>query len=63
MITLNSPVDNAHGATEDHYYNTENYYDLIKPILKKETKIVYGSRVLGKRKRTRPSTFDFKIRN
>jgi dolichol-phosphate mannosyltransferase len=46
----------------DLEYNPENYYDLIKPILKKETKIVYGSRVLGKRKRTRPSTFDFKIR-
>jgi dolichol-phosphate mannosyltransferase len=46
----------------DLEYNPENYYDLIEPILKKKTKVVYGSRVLGNRKRTRPSTFDFKVR-
>ena len=34
MITLNSPVDNAHGATEDHYYNTENYDSPINASLK-----------------------------
>ena len=46
----------------DLEYNPENYYDLIEPILKKKTKVVYGSRVLGDKKRTRPSTIDFKIR-
>ena len=34
LITLNSPVDNAHGATEDHYYNTENYDSPINASLK-----------------------------
>tara|TARA_A100001015_G_scaffold247789_1_gene284795 strand:+ start:2349 stop:3044 length:696 start_codon:yes stop_codon:yes gene_type:complete len=46
----------------DLEYNPENYYDLIEPILKKKTNVVYGSRVLGNRERTRPSTFDFKVR-
>ena len=46
----------------DLEYNPENYYDLIEPILKKKTKVVYGSRVLGEGQRTRPSTIDFKIR-
>ena len=34
----------------DLEYNPENYYDLIEPILKKKTKVVYGSRVLGDKK-------------
>ena len=46
----------------DLEYNPENYYGLIEPILKKKTKVVYGSRILGDGHRTRPSTIDFKIR-
>ena len=46
----------------DLEYNPDNYRKLLKPILEKKTKVVYGSRVLGRGKRTRPATIDFKIR-
>ena len=46
----------------DLEYNPENYIKLIDPIVKEQTSVVYGSRVLPGGKRTRPSTFDFKIR-
>ena len=46
----------------DLEYNPKNYYRLIKPIIKKKTNIVYGSRVIRGGKRIRPNTFDFKIR-
>ena len=34
----------------DLEYNPEDYKFLIDPILKKETQVVYGSRVLGKKR-------------
>tara|TARA_A100001388_G_scaffold277537_1_gene269320 strand:+ start:908 stop:1624 length:717 start_codon:yes stop_codon:yes gene_type:complete len=34
----------------DLEYNPMNYYELLKPILSKETNVVYGSRVLGKKR-------------
>jgi len=46
----------------DLEYNPENYIRLIEPIKNKEAKVVYGSRVLAGGTRTRPKTFDFKIR-
>ncbi len=46
----------------DLEYDPKNYYRLIKPIIKKKTNIVYGSRVIRGGKRIRPNTFDFKIR-
>jgi len=46
----------------DLEYNPENYIRLIEPIKNKEAKVVYGSRVLPGAARTRPKTFDFKIR-
>ena len=46
----------------DLEYNPENYIRLINPILNNDADVVYGSRVLSGGKRTRPKTFDFKIR-
>ena len=46
----------------DLEYNPEDYIKLIDPIVKDQASVVYGSRVLPGGKRTRPSTFDFKIR-
>ena len=46
----------------DLEYNPENYKRLIKPILLKKFKVVYGSRVLKGGKRTRPKTLSFKVR-
>ena len=46
----------------DLEYNPENYSRLIKPILLKKSKIVYGSRVLKGAKRTRPKAWSFKVR-
>lgn len=46
----------------DLEYNPQNYSRLIKPILQKNYKVVYGSRVLKGAKRTRPKTFSFLIR-
>ncbi len=34
----------------DLEYNPMNYYDLLEPILLKKTNVVYGSRVLGKKR-------------
>ena len=34
----------------DLEYDPEDYENLIKPILNKETKVVYGSRVMGKKR-------------
>jgi glycosyltransferase involved in cell wall biosynthesis len=38
----------------DLEYNPENYHKLLIPIINKETKVVYGSRVLKGGERTRP---------
>ncbi len=46
----------------DLEYNPEDYQKLIDPILKGQASVVYGSRVLPGGSRTRPKTFDFKIR-
>ena len=46
----------------DLEYNPKDYAKLIKPFLNHNTKVVYGSRVLPGATRTRPKTFDFKIR-
>ena len=46
----------------DLEYNPENYTKLIDPIIKNIAEVVYGSRVLPGANRTRPKTFDFKIR-
>ena len=46
----------------DLEYDPNDYDKLIKPILKNQTNIVYGSRVLKGGKRTRPKTFDVLIR-
>lgn len=35
----------------DLEYNPKDYYKLTKPFLKKNTKVVYGSRVLGRKKK------------
>ena len=45
----------------DLEYNPEDYYKLIKPILENKTNIVYGSRVLGK-KRYSHTAFTSKLR-
>lgn len=42
----------------DLEYNPSDYQNLIKPILEKKAKVVYGSRWLGK-KRGKPSVFYF----
>ena len=46
----------------DLEYNPENYKQLIDPIKFNEAQVVYGSRVLPGGRRTRPKTFDFKVR-
>ena len=46
----------------DLEYDPKDYEKLIKPIIKKKSKIVYGSRVLKGGKRTRPKTIDVLIR-
>ena len=35
----------------DLEYNPRDYYKLLKPFLNKKTKVVYGSRVLGRKKK------------
>ena len=46
----------------DLEYDPKDYIKLIKPILIKKTKIVYGSRVLKGAVRTRPKSIDVVIR-
>lgn len=46
----------------DLEYDPKDYPKLIKPILKKKTKIVYGSRVLDGGKRIRPNSIDVVVR-
>ena len=46
----------------DLEYDPKNYFKLIKPILQKKSKIVYGSRVLKGGIRVRPKTISFKFR-
>ncbi len=46
----------------DLEYDPKDYQKLLTPIINRKTKIVYGSRVLGYRKRTRPKTIDVLIR-
>ena len=46
----------------DLEYDPKDYPKLVKPIIKKKTKIVYGSRVLKGGKRIRPKSFDVFIR-
>ena len=46
----------------DLEYDPKDYQKLLTPIINRKTKIVYGSRVLGAGKRTRPKTIDVLIR-
>ena len=46
----------------DLEYDPKDYLKLVKPILKKKTKIVYGSRVLDGGKRIRPNSIDVVVR-
>jgi dolichol-phosphate mannosyltransferase len=46
----------------DLEYDPKDYQKLLTPIINRKTKIVYGSRVLGTGKRTRPKTIDVLIR-
>lgn len=46
----------------DLEYDPKDYPKLVKPIIKKKTKVVYGSRVLKGGKRIRPNSFDVFIR-
>lgn len=46
----------------DLEYDPADYQKLINPIIKKQTKIVYGSRVLKGGKRIRPKSIDVVIR-
>lgn len=46
----------------DLEYNPRDYYNLIKPIIKKKTNVVYGSRVLNKSKRVVSNNFTNKLR-
>jgi dolichol-phosphate mannosyltransferase len=46
----------------DLEYSPKDYPKLIKPIIKKKTKIVYGSRVLAGGVRVRPKSIDVAIR-
>tara|TARA_B100000959_G_C14854469_1_gene571530 strand:- start:122 stop:829 length:708 start_codon:yes stop_codon:yes gene_type:complete len=46
----------------DLEYDPKDYPKLIKPIIKKKTKIVYGSRVLKGGVRTRPKFIDVLVR-
>ena len=46
----------------DLEYNPNNYLSLVKPIINKEAQVVYGSRVLFGGTRTRPKTYDTKLR-
>lgn len=46
----------------DLEYNPNNYLSLVKPIINKEAQVVYGSRVLLGGTRTRPKTYDTKLR-
>jgi len=46
----------------DLEYDPKDYQKLLTPIINGKTKIVYGSRVFGAGKRTRPKTIDVLIR-
>jgi glycosyltransferase involved in cell wall biosynthesis len=46
----------------DLEYNPNNYSSLVMPIINKEAQVVYGSRVLFGGIRTRPKTYDTKLR-
>ncbi len=46
----------------DLEYNPNNYLSLVRPIINKEAQVVYGSRVLLGGTRTRPKTYDTKLR-
>ena len=46
----------------DLEYNPKDYYNLIKPIIKNKTNVVYGSRVLKKSKRVISNNFTNRLR-
>ncbi|MDC0445805.1 glycosyltransferase family 2 protein [Candidatus Pelagibacter sp.] len=46
----------------DLEYNPKDFYNLIKPIMKNKTNVVYGSRVLNKSKRLISNNFTNKLR-
>lgn len=46
----------------DLEYNPQDYYNLIKPIIKNKTNVVYGSRVLNKSKRLISNDFTNRLR-
>ena len=46
----------------DLEYNPDNYPRLIDPIIKKDSQVVYGSRVLEGGMRIRPKIYDSKVR-
>ena len=46
----------------DLEYNPKDYYNLIKPIIRNKTNVVYGSRVLNKSKRLISSNFTNRLR-
>ena len=46
----------------DLEYDPQDYYNLVNPILKKITNVVYGSRVLNKSKRIISNSFTNKLR-
>lgn len=46
----------------DLEYNPDNYPRLVDPIIKKDSQVVYGSRVLEGGMRIRPKIYDSKVR-